>query len=361
MVLDYAEGEAVFESKSLLLVAVLRKTLDRVVKSLQTAGLRVVSVSASSVALTDVFRFQILPASPRYLLYIRPDYAELLELNGRFVLSTTHIERDPEAGIAPLVGELQRILSFAQNTKESEILEGLLVWNAALLGQGDMDHLQRGLSSLGEVIDGSAFPVIDKFAFSDESQQTLFAVPAALGQLTAGEKKPAIDLLNSRMRVKRRTIEKRQIMWASAIAVTVLFCCLMIFLDLRSDREDVVLLRNRLEAMSEDIRVAEDIVQKVGMARGWYSGRPRILDCLRELTGAFPEQGRIWATNLALNESMRGIVSGKSTDERYVLEVLDSLKENPSFSNVQMLYMRENGKSSQEVSFSINFIFASRG
>ncbi len=361
MVLDYAKREDAVESKSLLLVAVLRKTMDRMVKAVQTAGLRVVSVTASSMALTDVFRFQMLPASPRYLLYIRPDYAELLELKSRTVRSIIYIDRDLEAGVASFVSELRRIISFTQNTLESEAPEGLLVWDAALLGQEDLDDLREGLSSLVDVVDGSAFPVIDKFAFSGEAEQALFAVPAALGQLTRGEKRPAIDLLNSRMSLKKTRIEKRQIMWATAIGFTLIFCCLMLILDLQRDKEEVVFLRNRLEAMSEDIWVAEDIVQKVGMARGWYSGRPRILDCLRELTGAFPEQGRIWATNLALNENMRGIVSGKATDEQYVLEVLDKLKDNPSFSDVQMVHMRENGRSSQEISFSINFAFANRG
>lgn len=362
MVLDYTEGEDSEEIRSLLMVAVLGKNLDRTVKTVQTAGLKVLSVSVSSIALTEACRFQMLPASPRYLLYIRPDYAELLEIRGRSIRSVKHIQHHLKKGeINSFVAEINRIISFAPSAGGNQVPEGLLVWNAAQLEPKVVEDLESTFSSLVKVVDGNAFPVIDKFAFSREAEQALFAVPAALGQLIGGEKRPAIDLLNSRMSVKKTRIEKRQIKWAAAIGFTLIFCCLMLIFDLQREKEDVVLLRDRLEAMREDIRVAEDIVQKVGMARGWYSGRPRILDCLRELTGAFPEQGSIWATNLALNENMRGIVSGKATDEQYVLEVLDKLKDNPSFSDVQMVHMRENGRSSQEVSFSINFTYVNRG
>ena len=54
---------------------------------------------------------------------------------------------------------------------------------------------------------------------------------------------------------------------------------------------------------------------------------------------------------------MRGVVSGKSVDETSVLEVLDSLRDAGTFSDVKLHYMREAGARSNEVSFAIGFAF----
>jgi len=54
---------------------------------------------------------------------------------------------------------------------------------------------------------------------------------------------------------------------------------------------------------------------------------------------------------------MRILVSGKASDERAVLEVLDRLKGSPGFSDVKPLYIREVGGGVREVSFAISLSF----
>jgi hypothetical protein len=78
------------------------------------------------------------------------------------------------------------------------------------------------------------------------------------------------------------------------------------------------------------------------------------------LTEAFPEEGSIWVTNLALTEKMKGVISGRASDEKSVIDVLDKLKEAGLFSGVQMIYLQDNGKTFQDVSFSMNFSFTGK-
>jgi len=54
---------------------------------------------------------------------------------------------------------------------------------------------------------------------------------------------------------------------------------------------------------------------------------------------------------------MQAVIAGKSIDESEVLKVLDKLKQREIFSDVQMLYMCEAGRNSNELSFAISFTF----
>jgi tRNA pseudouridine-54 N-methylase len=92
-------------------------------------------------------------------------------------------------------------------------------------------------------------------------------------------------------------------------------------------------------------------------ARRWREQGPRFLECLRELTLAFPAEGRIWTTSLAIREDMRGLVSGKSVDDKAVLELLDQLKKDAAFTDVKLVYIREAGGNVREVAYAISFVF----
>jgi len=58
-----------------------------------------------------------------------------------------------------------------------------------------------------------------------------------------------------------------------------------------------------------------------------------------------------------VREDLRAVVSGKSRDEKTVLEVLDRLKQSKALADVKLLHLREAGGSSREVSFAIRFTF----
>jgi hypothetical protein len=84
---------------------------------------------------------------------------------------------------------------------------------------------------------------------------------------------------------------------------------------------------------------------------------PRFLNCLREITLAFPEEGYVWATSLALNDNGAGSAVGKATSEASFYEVFDKIKENEMFSDAKMIHIRDIGRDSREKEFAISFTF----
>ena len=84
---------------------------------------------------------------------------------------------------------------------------------------------------------------------------------------------------------------------------------------------------------------------------------PRFLACLRAVTEAFPEEGTVWATSLALNESGVGSVVGKLTNESSFYEVFDKIDRNAAFTNTKLIHIRDVGRDSREKEFAISFTF----
>jgi hypothetical protein len=125
-----------------------------------------------------------------------------------------------------------------------------------------------------------------------------------------------------------------------------------------------------LNKNEKDIAKAQELTDKVAAARNWYDRRLPFLDCLREVTLAFPERGTVWATSLAMQQyresagsdkavhgSMQGSVIGKATDEQSALQVLDRLKASRALADVETLYLRRAQAGSSDVAFSITFTY----
>jgi len=81
------------------------------------------------------------------------------------------------------------------------------------------------------------------------------------------------------------------------------------------------------------------------------------IHCLRDLTLTFPEEPLVWATNLRLSENAGAALVGKAVDEKSFYEVLDKIKEQNGFSNVQMIHIRDAGRDSKEKEFAVHFEF----
>ena len=83
-----------------------------------------------------------------------------------------------------------------------------------------------------------------------------------------------------------------------------------------------------------------------------------MLDCLREITNAFPDGGEpIYVLKFTLPESREGTFSGKAPDRKLVFDVVDRLNASGQFQNVKAVYTLDAGGSSTEVAFSITFTY----
>jgi len=364
LVFDYIDGNGSAQNRGFLLVATLREKMDRIVAITRAAGLKVLSVTSSSMALTAGCS-ELNPAA-RYMLYLRPHYAELLVENSAGFCSLKHlawtesIGDDPDKIVESLSRELRQFASIIPDKTGVSKADTLLLWDGAGMGPELGRKLRHQLSGSLQICDGYHESVMSKTILSEQAANGRFAAAIHLVLSSIQSESPTIDFLNSRISPRQKNSRQRKIVWTTLLVVTLLLYGFSMLWDWKNDKQEILTLTKRLEEMKEDIVSAQDFVDKVSFARNWYSGRPGFLNCLRELTLSFPEEGSIWVTSLAMRENMRGIISGKSRGEASVLEVLDKLKANRAFSNVKMLYMRETSRNSQDVSFAIDFVFTKR-
>jgi hypothetical protein len=170
-----------------------------------------------------------------------------------------------------------------------------------------------------------------------------------------------VDFLHSRLEVRRRPRSRRRIAWAAAAAIAVLMAAIALSAQWRAEQRQVLSLQQRLESMQPDIEAAQGLAERVALARRWADRRSRFLNPLKELTLAFPAEGGIWVSNLALQDDMRAVVSGKARDEQTVLDALDSIRTRPALASVRLLYLREAGVTDREVAFSLTFDYLDGG
>jgi len=361
LVIDYADGANSGRSRLVLLMATSREKLGQVVAMAQRAGLKLQSVTSSIMVLASAATGQP-PQASGYTLYLRPHYAELtVQAGGHFRL-VRHLPAASSAserpGLEGISDQMRRVVSLLPGGQATTEPEWCVIWDGAGLEPDALHSLGERLSLEAKASDGLSSLGITKTCFAHEEQGRRFAAAAALGLAGARPGLLAIDFLHSRLAPRRKRAVGRRLAWALAVAAALVVASVFLLLDWREGKEQVAELKDRLAEMSEDLEAARGVIEKVSLARGWFDRGPRFLDCLRGLTLAFPAEGKIWTTSLALREDMRGVVSGRSLDERSVLEVLDRLKGGGAFSDVKLLYMREAGRSSREVSFAISFAFA---
>lgn len=167
-----------------------------------------------------------------------------------------------------------------------------------------------------------------------------------------------VDLLHSKLAEPPKHRFGRRTAWgAVAAAVAVVLLGLLIW-DLRTSRNQVQALRSEMEVIKPQVDRARQLAQRLAAVEGHYSQRPPVLDPLREVTLALPERGTLYITSLTFQDSMRGVIVGRASDQGMVLQFVDRLNARGAFSDVKTLDMRDAGGNMRETAFSISFVFA---
>ncbi len=368
-----AQGESVF------LVAAPHRQVDHLVATAQAAGLTAKAVTSSTMALAsatgDPAAARLAGAAPalgrRLVLSVSRTAAELsVQSGGSFQLIRRLPLAEPPAGRSPaagegvaaatwlddLAGELHRIVALLPGTQAQQQGPELLIWCASGLPADALSAL--GPPATGREARLCKYPSDLGIADGVAGAGGEFAAATALA--VAGLTRPllAVDFLHSRLNPRKKLALRKKVAWGAAVAAAITLAGLLLFLDWQKEEQEVQDLKDQLDGMKDSLASAKDTVDKVAFARGWYDRRPRHLECLRQITLAFPAEGRIWATSVAINEDRRVLLSGKAADEKAVLEVMDRLSANRRFLEVKPMYIREVGGGSSEVSFAISLNFA---
>lgn len=343
---------------SALLVAALRERVERVAELARAAGISLQAITASSLALASAITAQ--SSATSCCLCLGPAGGEMtLASAGRFRL----LRHFPWSGVSPtdavetVSGELRRA---AAQVSVASGPEGK--WDVTIWSNGTLRPLFAPGSTAEEPYDvrtpeGLSAIGVAKTPFSTETDGTAFAAAAALGLLGMGGDRLPVDFLHSTLAVRRQTKLKRPVLWSAGLAASLAIAGFFFVSDWRAQQATLSDLRTRLAEMTPELEEIRDISENVSFARAWCDAEPRYLKRLRELTLAFPEQGTVWATSIAVRGDRGGVLSGKATDEKAVLAVMDEMNDSGGFADVKLLYMREAGGGGRELSFAISFAF----
>ena len=366
LVFDYALGADEASGASALLVAGRRAMLDQLTTMAQAADLTVASVTASALALAEATNGA--PDRDQLILHIFGGGAELaLRARGgigmmRRLPIAVPADSDPGRMLRDLADELRRIVALLPGAGgRDEASRELLIWDETGLKDGDCGVLSEQLVlpvTICQRLDGRELGEVARPA-----PGALFFAAAAMAQAAVCGRAPTIDLLNSRLSRRGRSGIGRKAAWAAAVVAAFVVAGAVLAVDWHRDRLDVAAMTAQYKAMAGELAEAEAVIDRVNFARPWYDRRPSYLECMREVTNAFPQEGVIWATSLAIQEDMKVVLIGKAVSESAVLDVLDRLKANPKLKLVEVkhLYLRRAARQGREVAFDMSFTFNQSG
>ena len=362
LVFDYIGPTDCDQGDLVLLVAASRRHVGQLQAMAEAAGLKVTAITSSTIALACSSNSSDVPE--RIVLHLMQSSAEvvvqskgILRMVRRFSLSIPGDCRADAAGgwLDNLVSELRRVMSLLPGDETAGQERELHLWNAAGLGKASLDVLAERIGPQAKLC---RTPLdLDMPSVSGELQQDEIAVAACLGAAGLQGRLPGVDFLHSRLSPPKKPAVGKRSVWIAGVTAAIVLAGTVLLLDWRKKQQEVNALESKLKAMVAPIAEARDVIGKATFARSWYDRRPRYLDCMRELTLAFPAEGRIWTTSLSIREDMQVVLSGKAVDKAAVLEVLDRLKDSPRFSQVRSLYLRESGRGQRQVAFSISLSY----
>ncbi len=328
LVCDYASAPPEGEGGTALLVAARRDRVEACAEVARAAGLKLRAVTSTIGAMALAGE-----APDGVTVLVGPADVEAALVRGGRLRAVRHV---------PL----------GATSAATEAAE-LVLQSALGAGGGPVEHVRRH-DDAAQMVDA----VAGRLGLNVRPGPAP-AAALALGYLD-GRALP-FDLAASRLAERTRRPWRRWAAWAALLLAVAVVAVVAFALDRARRRAEIAELRARLREMAPSAVAAGEVVETVSLARGWYDRRPPLLDCLRALTLAFPEEGRVWATSLALTEEMRGVLSGRAADERSVLGVLDAMKGSGEFAEVKLLYIRESRGAEGGTAFAAAFTYAPEG
>lgn len=359
LVFDYCGRTSVSEKSDVLLLAARRQVIDLITELMDAAGLQVQSITVSALALSKALSKTGL--EHRYGLYTRPNYCEFwTQVNGtpRSIQHIPIAEKSvtPDEHTDQLAAILQRMVLLSSQQGQSPPYK-ITAYDGSGLSDEMINRLNKKVAPQAEVTNGGSQLLSGRLRLSDHPERAQSIAAVVIAKTGIGSVKPPVDFLNPRIGVKKTSHRKKVTIWAGIIGVACLIALVTVLVDWQADRRDIATYTEQLELMSDDITAAQEIVNRISYASSWTSQEPIFLNCLRELTLTFPEEPLVWATNLRLSENAGAALVGKAVDEKSFYEVLDKIKENKAFSNVQMIHIRDAGRDSREKEFAVHFEF----
>jgi hypothetical protein len=399
--LDYADALDAREARPVFLVGALRERLNQVQAVAEAARIKLLAVTASALAVSSATTDAA--AAVGITLVLRPGNSDLVARTGRHFCAMRHMlvpELAPagasggQAGasggqadasgalVAALEAEVRRALGTIARSHAQDGAAEVTIWD----GIGLPADALRGMSaqlSLDVKVRSQLPEVSLRPAQSGEAPASVRFVPAtALGISALNGHRPPIDLLHSRLEPPAKKFLGRRALLALGTAAAAGAVVLALAIGWQEAQASVAAKKAQYELLKPRIDVAQELADKIALTRDWYEGRPRLLDCLRDLTLVVSPDGRVWFTKVNIKpvivaenrpvaaqpgkalpvkapptkKLLSVALIGVASDEKPLLEMRDRLGKVKGVSGLKMtMTARNTVRIGREVGFSLSF------
>lgn len=374
LVYEFSGQASPTEARPVLLMAIPRRYIDQITTLAESARLRAQAITPYTAALGAVASRGSKIAT---LLVLGPGGAEFASQQGPSPRALRYLG---PAGQAPLLaGELRRNMALIpQNgdaTGNGHARPELTVWNDTGLDEVALRTLTEALGTDVKCGDLRSLGVTPPAASDGRDYGTAVALALTGMQGVA----PPADFLHSRLAPVPEKSLRQRVTLAALVGVVVLAVVFFAWSDLHKRQDEAAARTAEFDRQKSAIATADAMVKKVEFARAWHAGNPKYLAFLRDLTNDVPEDGQIYLTSLDLKEppkdpketatanpeardaapKLKGTLSGKATRADSALKVIDRLRADSHFSNVERVDLNERdvNRNSREVSFRCSFTY----
>lgn len=329
-----------------LLVGMLKTQAEKIEKLVDSAGLNLIGICPTSLAASALIE------SDHDLVRVGESGAELVQWrNGMARLLrplTVNDEKD-------LVLEARRVLAIRGQTGR------LRFYHPRGLTDEQKNVISISLGTRVEELTSSELNIHVDSSAMNGSAETLARIgylPAsALSLLAFDPKRLPVNLLQSRLAPPRRSRFGRTTYLAAGAVFVLVIGIISLVMTVHARESEEMELNEKLKSIAVAVKESEARLNQFRFGRQYFESRSGYLNCWRELAQAFNYSEPIWTTSLTLRSNGEGQLMGKSTDQRLILALRDRLMNNRSFSRVQLLDLRESSGRSNEITWSISFLY----
>lgn len=336
---DYLHQSADNQNTYVLLAAAPRKNINQIKQTLQAADLELQAVVPTRLSLANASSIQGDNAS----IYFSANANELIVWKAGRLVAIDRLIQSPQA-TESFAAEIKRALSV-HGVNPLELLVHL---DDAQKTTGSTDSIDDWQRALG-------------LAVSVKTTNETDSSPA-VAIATLWHKQPSllIDFEHSRVEAVKPSRFTRTHALAAGLALLVLLGVGYLGIDWFMQWRAVNDLNSQLTQLSTQLVSAKNDVNRLTHARGWYDNRPTMLNSVRALTMAFPTKGQVWATSIIIRDDLTATLAAKATDEKTAINLIESLRSTPGFTDVKMLYLRQADRTTKTVSLAINYSYTGK-
>lgn len=352
LVFDAAGEAGGAAAHKVMVVGLLRQQLERVLQLSAAARVTVVAVTATPLVMAAT-------GTDGPVVMLAEHGIEVVTRRGGAVRAVRHlptIAGTKDVALDRLSGEVLRAVSLGGDGSGGTLWDGVGlsgVTRSALAEHAGLDTADApSIERLGAQVQPGALN-----GHRGPAGEQAFVPAAALATAGLRHTEFPVDFTRSRLTPppKRRLTRQRGLAIAAAAAVVI--GLISLFLTVQQREGEAATFEDQVKRMAPDIKAAQAVIDRVNYGRSYFETRTPVLACLRELTLAIGADEPVWITSFTLRDTRRGQVQGRAADQRVVLMVLDRLKANASFSQVQLQDMREGTGRSRDIAFAIAFAF----